>query len=357
MDYNKNYYQVLGIDKSCEEQEIKKAFRNLSKTHHPDKGGDANKFKELNEANSILSDTQKRTQYDNNSPHGRNYRPSNFGGFGGKTPYNEGNGNPFESYKTNFGFDINDFFNRSGFRRTEEFFEDLDIELTINISLEEIYNNKSREFTYIRNVSCTPCEGTGEVNMNGHVSCHHCAGTGRLYSKMNGQESICTNCGGSGKITKKVCDDCKGSKIKMKKETLPLSNLFILSESQRTIAYNGYGNYSKHIKGRVGKLILNLIPVGNDKYKKLGKDLYYKTKLDFKTAILGGKLEYEHLDGKIYSISIPEKTNTDARFKLKEKGLIITPQGNRGDLYIDVDIYINYDKLSDADISVIKSVQ
>jgi DnaJ-class molecular chaperone len=94
-----------------------------------------------------------------------------------------------------------------------------------------------------------------------------------------------------------------------------------------------------------------------DRYKKSGKDLYYKTKLDFKTAILGGLLEYEHLDGKIYSIKIPEKTNTAARFKLKEKGLLINTNGNRGDLYIDIDLYVDYTKLKDEDIEILKKLK
>ncbi len=356
MDYNKNYYQVLGIDKNTNEQDIKKAFRNLSKTHHPDKGGDSNKFKEINEAHSILTDTAKRQQYDNSSPHGKTYRPSaGFGGGNTRNPFAEGYGNPFESYKTTFGFDIEDFLRKSGFKPQEEIFEDLDIEININVPLDEIYNNKSKEFTYVRNIYCSTCDGTGEVNMNGHVSCHHCSGSGRT-SNPNGRDSICTNCGGSGKITKKICNDCNGSKLKLKKETLPLSNLFVLSDSPRSIAYNGYGNFSKFYRGRTGRLVLHLVPLTNDKYKKVGKDLYFKTKLDFKTAILGGVFEYEHLDGKVYSVKIPEKTNNNARFKLKEKGLMITPQGNRGDLYIDIELFIDYNKLKENDIEILKKL-
>lgn len=360
MDYNKNYYQVLGVDKNSAEADIKKAFRNLSKTHHPDKGGDANKFKEINEAHSILTDVQKKNQFDANSPHGKNYRVNTgFGGFGGNNrtnPFNEAYGNPYDAYKTNFGNDIEEMLRRSGFKFQQEVIEELDIDLVINISLEDIYNNKAKEFTYIRNVHCTTCDGTGEMTMNGHVFCHHCNGKGRVMNP-NGRESICGNCSGSGKITKKVCDDCNGSKVKLKKETLPLKGLFSLNEKQEVYLHPNLGNASKYYKSKVGKLVLHLNPIIGDRYKKSGKDLYYKTKLDFKTAILGGLLEYEHLDGKIYSIKIPEKTNTAARFKLKEKGLLINTNGNRGDLFIDIEIYVDYNKLKEEDIEILKKLK
>lgn len=360
MDYNKNYYQILGVDKNSSEADIKKTFRNLSKTHHPDKGGDDNIFKQINEAHSILSDSQKRNQYDSSSPHGKNYRPNaGFGGFGNnayKNPYNDGYSNPFEAYNIRFGDDIEEFLRRSGFRGKfqQEIIEDLDIEIVVNISLEEIYNNEPKEFAYVRNVPCQTCKGSGEVDMSGHIYCNHCNGKGRILNS-NGRESICNNCSGTGKINKKVCSDCNGSKLKVKKETQPLSNLFVLDNKQEIIAFPNLGNYSKFYSGKAGRLIIHLNPVLGDKYVKKGRDLYYKTKIDFKTAILGGTFEYEHLDGKVYSIKIPEKTNSGARFKLKEKGLLINPT-NRADLYIDVDVYINYDKLKDTDLEILKGL-
>jgi molecular chaperone DnaJ len=368
MDYNKNYYRVLEVDKNADEQDIKKSFRNLSKLYHPDKGGDTNKFKEINEAHSILTDVSKRKIYDNSSPHGKGYKPpqNNYtNAFNNiynnpytKNPYSDNayqeNDKSHEdvssSYKTNFGFDIEDFLRRSRFKDIyeETIQEDLDIEINANITLEEIYNNETKQFTYNRNVYCGTCNGEGEILMNGHVSCHHCSGSGKIGSM------LCSNCSGSGKITKRKCPDCNGTKTFLKKETIPISNLFVLSDTTRNVSYNGYGNVSKFNKGKIGKLILNLVPITNEKYKKLGKDLYYKSKIDFKTAILGGYLDYEHLDGKTYSIKIPEKTNSVARFKLKEKGLLFTIQGNRGDLFIDTELYIDYDKLNDIDIEILK---
>ena len=363
MDYKKNYYQILGVAKTADEAEIKKSFRNLSKTHHPDKGGDTNKFKEINEANSILTDLPKRTLYDSTSIHGKNYKvPNNPNNFYRGYNY-EPQQNPYadfdvkDKFKTKFGSDIEDFLRRSGYENVyqkESINESLDIELTINISLEEIYNNKQKDFSYIRDVCCDRCEGSGEVLMNGFVPCHHCSGSGKL-SNYN-RDTICNNCSGTGKITRRVCDSCNGAKIRTKKETLPLVSLFVISDTQRTITHEGFGNYSRIYKNKVGKLILNLNPVTDNKYKKVGKDLYYKTKIDIKTAILGGTLNYEHLDGKIYSVKIVEKINNNERFKLKEMGLLITHNGNRGDLYIEVEIFIDYNKLTALDYSLIKQL-
>lgn len=350
MNTKKNYYSILGVDKNSDDKDIKTAFRNLSKQHHPDKGGDAEKFKEINEAYTILSDTKQRNQYDLSSSHGKNYNPNS-------NPF-EGFGNPFGGgFTTDFGFNIDELLRQSGFRSNfrQEVYEDLDIELKIEIPLKDIYNNTPREFTYMRNSSCNTCNGTGEVKMQGHVNCHHCNGKGRIKNS-NNTESICTNCGGTGKIDKKVCPDCNGNKVKLKKETLPLTNLFVLGDSARTIVYNGYGHKSKHYKDRAGKLILNLYPLGDNKYKKSGFDLHYTVQIDYKTAILGGNFEYEHLDGKTYSIKIPEKTNNKTKFALKEKGMMINQQGNRGNLFIEVELFIDYSKIKDVDIELLKKL-
>jgi len=314
MDVNKNYYSILELDKNSSDDEIKKSFRSLSKIHHPDKGGDDNIFKEINEANSILSDSNKRNQYDVQSPHGRSYNP-NRGGF---NPFGGGS----SQFESDFGFNINDFFQRSGFGgfNRNEVFEDLDIEIAVQVSLEDVYNNKTNDITYNRYVVCDTCRGSGKNGDN-------------------------------------TCTTCNGTKVKYIKQTLPISNVFIVSDMQRTISFDNYGNSSKHFSNRVGRLYLTLIPLPNNNYIKSGRDLFYKKELDFRTAILGGNFEYKHLDGKTYSVKIPEKTSNGSRFKLKDKGMMFNAIGNRGDLYIDIQIIIDYTTLTDDDIEILKSLK
>ncbi len=359
MDINKNYYQILNVDKTADDQEIKKAYRTLTKKYHPDKSGDEEMFKKINEANEILSDPDKRARYDSGSQHGQNYR----GGFGGggaggfsdffrsyKKPQSQ-----YEQFTSDFGWDIEDFLRKGGFggRGESTYMENLDIEITIEVSLKEIYNNMDKDVVYNRYVPCDTCHGSGEVPIDGYVSCHHCNGTGK--NKTYNIDVSCINCNGTGKITKKVCPSCNASKLKLKKEKVTV-NTFILNDSAKKLVYPNQGSFSKFNKGTVGKLILNLVPVPDGKYKKAGRDLYFKTKIDFKTAVLGGTIEYTHLDGKVYSVKIPDKTNNNARFKMREKGMLINTSGNRGDLYIDMEIYIDYYKLTDTDYELIKNL-
>lgn len=294
MDLNKNYYEILGVDKTANESEIKKSFRNLSKIHHPDKGGDANKFKEINEASSVLSDSKQRIQYDNNSRFGASYNPNrnNFGGnpFGGYS-------NPFED----FGFDMADFFRKSGFADSRNY-ENLDIVLEVKISLDDVYNNISNSFKYNRNIK-------GE--------------NGNVVSKL---------------------------------EDLTIDNPFKLQGGQNRVQYNNLGHWSKNTD-RTGNLIVNIYVVNSSAYDRYGKDLLYNTEIDYLLAICGGKFEYTHLDGKKYSLTIPERMEDKTRLKMPKKGMLINNNGDRGDLYIDFFIKVDYSLITDNEVKILKTIK
>lgn len=294
MDLNKNYYTTLGVDKNADEATIKKAYRELSKKHHPDKGGDGNVFKEINEANSILGDSGKKNQYDTQSKYGKNpnpYSQNPFGNMGG--------------FHSDFGFDMNDFLRRSGFGFTREY-ENLDLEIQYEVSLDKIYNNGSVvvEFT-------------------------------RYVQDIQPDNSIV---------------------LKPKKETVTVNNMAILSDQIRSVRYDGMGNYSKTNRDMAGNIVIHLVPNFGNLYKKIGKDLYVPRKLDIKTAVLGGNIEIEHLDGKTYSVKIPPKSNNGFKYKLREKGLIFNNLGNRGDLYVEVELFVDYDKLTEQDLELISKL-
>lgn len=336
-----NYYNILGVDSSANIEDIKKKYRELAKLHHPDKGGDPEKFKKINEAYETLGDSDKKIKYDNKLN-------NKFDSFGSNPFGGNGYGNPFKDFGFD-KFDMSDFLRNSGFM-----FEELNIEAHVHISLEEIYNNTVKNVTYTRDVGCTTCNGSGYVMMNNSVTCSHCNGLGQ--TKFGNKIIGCNNCNGTGKISKNVCSDCHGSKIKSVKETVSLNNLFAVGDSVRQVIYEGYGNLSKRQKNKIGNLIVILIPIASDKWERSGFDLYYKMDLDFKTAILGGNIDYTHIDGKTYTITINEKTNNNSKLKLKSKGLLIDNNGNRGNLYIDVKLYINYSKLTENDISILKTL-
>jgi curved DNA-binding protein len=294
MDLNKNYYEILGVDKTANESEIKKSFRNLSKIHHPDKGGDSNKFKEINEASSVLSDSNQRIQYDNNSRFGASYNPNRNSGFGGFGGYD----NPY----SDFGFDMADFLRRAGFATDNMNYENLDINLDVKISLDDVYNNKSNSFKYKRRTK-----------------------------------------GENGSIVEKL-------------EDLTIDNPFKLQGGQNRVQYNNLGNWSKNTD-RTGNLVVNIYVVNSSSYERYGKDLLYNTKIDYLLAICGGKFEYTHLDGKKYSLTIPERMEDNTRLKMAKKGMLINNNGDRGDLYIDFTIKVDYSVITDNEVKILKTIK
>lgn len=311
MDYNKNYYQILGVDKKASQDEIKKTFRKLAKEQHPDKGGDQEKFKQINEANGVLSDEKKRLDFDTKSQFGANPRQNNPFGGGSKHPFEDIFGGGFDnSFMENF-------MRQSSFQFREEMFENLDITISVNITLEEIYNNVAKTVSYERNIPCNSCNSSGTSNNS-------------------------------------KCEKCQGNKVIKEKQNLPLSNLHFLQDIPQTLRQDGFGNVSKYNNRRYGNLLIKINPIQNPAYERNGKDLYHKIGISFKTAVLGGEYEYKHLDNKTYKITIPPKTQNGTKFSLKEKGMPFNY--GRGTLFIVVEIKIDFEKLDALDLQLIEQI-
>ena len=343
MDLNKNYYQILGVDKNADDSAIKKSYRKLANKHHPDKGGSEDKFQELNEANTVLSGDE-RDVYDMQSPHGQHPMQQGFGGgFGG-------GGGGFG------GVNLDDLF-RNGFGRGSGFpvREELDLNMSLKVSLKEIFNNSTKTVKYNRKIHCKTCDGVGRVNNGESPSCRACNGSGRERYP-NGMEGICKACHGTGKIHSN-CKTCDGTKLEDTQETLKIDFVFIAGGGHaKTVARPGLGNASKESISRVGDLNITLVPLFDKKYEQKGLDLYYTIKVDIKTAILGGKVRYVHLDDKSLDIKIPPKTKNGDIFRMSGKGLMRNREGSRGDFYVKVELDINYDKLNDSDLKLIENI-
>jgi molecular chaperone DnaJ len=339
MELNKNYYQILGIDKNVDDNEIKKVFRKKANETHPDKhGGDDSEFKIINEAYQILGNKEKRSKYDMQSPHGKDYNPSR-GGFNSFF----GSQDPFGGFSFSFGggndpFDPFEMF----FRRNQEFQENLNINITKNITLEDVYNNKEINIKYTRKVTCNICNGNGFDPESDSHECDVCDGSGKNWDSPIGY-SKCKYCQGTGRIHIGTCKKCNGEKVIDKEEEFNINNVYRI-ENNDTKYLKGYGHQSKHYNNKRGDLILNLIYINNDKYLRKREGLYYKLNLHFEDAINGVDLKYNHLDGKEYIIKIPPKTKDGDKLKMSKKGLLI---GNniRQDLYILINIIIDYTRL------------
>ena len=343
MDYNKNYYEELGIDKNASDEEIKKSYRKLAHKYHPDKnGGDKEselKFQKINEAQSVLSDQKLRQEYDQRSPHGKSYSPfTSFGGNGFE--FHFGNGGPADIFSqffggnSPFGAGFNPF---SGFQR-EEFRENLDINASVTINLKQIYLDENFVIKYKRFVHCEYCNGTG-FDKNSHSdTCEICNGSGK------NKGGTCEYCQGDGKIYTGQCNHCKGEKLEMKETEVTMQNLSQLRGSIKN-AHRGYGHQSKYYREKIGNLILNINIDRNDGYQILNNyDLSKTLDIHYQDAIDGAEFLYKHVDDTEIKIKLPIKTKNDDIIRIKEKGLLKN-DNNRADLFLKINIIIDYERV------------
>lgn len=330
MDYNKDYYKDLGLDKNATNSEIKKQYRTLSKKHHPDvNSGNEEKFKIISEAYEVLSNSNKKQEYDTQSPNGNSYSPSNFSGFN----FNFGSGGDIFSQFFGGTNPFGSFFTR------EEFQENLDININLNIDIDQIYTNEKITLNYKKYVFCDNCDGTGFDKTGQSYDCDVCDSTGIN----NGTK--CEYCQGTGKIFSDKCTTCNGEKTLLKDADVTLQNISEIRASTRSIQ-RGYGSQSKYYRDKVGSLVINLNVINSSKCKIINNyDLITNIDIHYQDAIDGNKIIYEHIDKTKIEIKLPNHTKNDDTLKVKEKGLL-QRDGKRADLYLKINIIIDYDKLN-----------
>ena len=341
MDFNKNYYATLGVNKDSTPEEIKSAYRKLAKEHHPDvsKTQDDAVFKELNESYSVIGDDGERQKYDVQSPYGKNYQP----GFGNGFFRMNINGQDFNPFG-GFGFDpfggggpFQDPFFRDIFNRKEEFIENLDIHFPVDITLKDVYNNNNISIKFKHDVKCDVCGFTGFDPNSEAFTCDACDGKGGDgFTK-------CKYCGGTGKIHSGPCPKCATTKVTTKDEEFAFSNTFAIDKNFQKYM-RGLGHQSKHYANKVGTLIIDANYVHDIRYVREGPNLTYLLNLHYQHAIDGYDFEHEHLDNKKYSIKIPPKTKDGDILRIAGKGLLMNAQ-QRGDLLVKVNIVIDYELL------------
>lgn len=338
----RDYYEVLGISKSASEDEIKKAYRTLAKKYHPDANKDDKsaeaKFKEINEAYSVLSDKEKRAQYDQY-------------GHAGIDP-NMGAGGGFSGFGGGMDFDLNDIFGSffgGGFssgrssRASNAPTRGDDIGARIFISFEEAAFGCKKEVSYERVESCASCGGSGAKKGTKPETCSACGGSGQVRvnqrTPFGVMQSVrtCDACGGKGKIVKEPCPDCRGNGYVRRKKTLEVSIPAGIDDGQR-ISLTGQGSVGEN-NGPNGDLILLVSVRPHPIFERQGNNLYCEMPITFVEAALGAKVTVPTLEGSS-EFTIPEGTQNGSIFVLKGKGVTSVNGRSRGDLRVKVNIEV-----------------
>lgn len=351
----RDYYEVLGVSKDASLNDIKLAYRRLARKHHPDlnktdpKAKD--KFIELQEAYDVLSDENKRSNYDRFGHSGVQVDMSNF--FSGGIPGID------ELLKSIFGeFSPFGGFNDIGFgsigsrarRRTTPRREvGQDIEDLVEISFEEAMFGVKKGISVERYTPCDTCEGTGAEDPSSVKTCPECQGSGRIRKMTQSgfgtiiRESGCYTCNGTGQVIKKKCKVCNGKKVVPDEKTIHV-NIPPGVEDGVHLKVQGAGHVPS-INAIPGDLYLGIRIVDNEDFIRRGNDLYTPADVDIVTAILGGKTTVPTLDYKENKIiakelPIPAGTQPGTEFRIKNRGVSYMRGRGRGDQYIIVNIEI-----------------
>ncbi len=332
----KDYYQILGVEKNASKDEIKKAFRTLAHKHHPDKKtGDDAKFKEINEAYSVLSDDGKRQQYDTYGSAG----PSGFQG--GGSGFDGFDFSQFTQGGNSFEFDFSDLFGSAfGGGRRPQAKRGRDISIDIELSFEESIFGVERSILLNKVSKCDVCHGTGGEKSSESVTCSTCNGKGNIREMKRtifGQfetNHTCENCQGTGKVPKVKCKTCHGHGV-LKKDSEIKVKIPAGIEHGEMIRLTGGGEAVTG--GQTGDLYIKIYVKKHPIFRKEGHNLVMDLGVRLTDALLGSEYNLETLDGKI-EVKIPEGVTHGEILRIKGKGV---PSGKgRGDILIKLNIVL-----------------
>ena len=345
-EQKRDYYEVLGVSKGASDDEIKRAYRKLAKKYHPDMNpGDKEaeaKFKEVNEAYSILSDSEKRARYDQFGHAGvdPNYGAGGpGGGFGGFDMGDIDLGDIFGSF---FGGGFGGFGGSTSSRRNgPQKGESLRASLTI--SFEEAAFGCEKEINLNRTEECEACHGSGAEPGTTAETCPDCRGTGvvRVQQRTGGfafsSTAPCSRCRGTGKIIHTPCKACGGSGSVKKSKRVTVSIPAGIDDGQ-AISLRGQGNAGKN-GGPAGDLIVAVHVKPHPQFHRDGTTVLYEQPVTFYQAVMGAELEIPTIDGKV-KYNLPAGTQTGTTFRLRGKGIPELRGRGRGDQYVTVRVQI-----------------
>ena len=352
MAEKRDYYEVLGIGKNATDAEIKSAYRKLAKKYHPDLNpGDKEaeeKFKEVNEANDVLSDPQKRQRYDQFGFAGvdPNYAAANGGGAGG---FGGGFGGVDlgdifgDIFGGGFGGGFSGFGGGSSTRTANAPRKGHDIQASVILTFEEAAHGCSKKITINRQDTCPDCGGTGAAKGTSPETCPDCGGRGYVVTQqrtpfgvMQSQQP-CSHCGGRGTIIRNPCKTCRGTGKTAARKSLEI-NIPAGIDDDQNIALRGQGDAGSN-GGPAGDVIVHVTVKADPMFERDGYDVTIHVPITFSQAVLGDDVEVPTVDGRIVQ-HIPEGTQSGTKFRLRGQGLQYLNGRGRGDQYVIVDVEI-----------------
>ena len=342
----RDYYEVLGVDKSASADEIKKAYRKLAIKYHPDKNPGnkeaEEKFKEAAEAYSVLSDVDKKAKYDQFGHAGVDGAGPDFsGGFGNLNDIlNDLFGGAFGG---GFGGGFGGFGGFGGGQRRERVYRGRDIRVRVKLTLEEIARGVEKEISIEKNVPCPDCGGRGARNSSDIKTCPACNGTGQVQRVVNsflGQTvtySTCQQCGGEGKVISNPCHTCNGTGLVRQRETIKVK-IPAGVEAGMQMTVQGEGHAAKN-NGINGDLLVVIEEQEHPDFRREGSNLLYTKVISVVDAMLGCEVEIPCLDGK-QKIKVEPGTQSGTVTRLRGKGLPSVNSYGTGDLYVKIAVWI-----------------
>ena len=357
MSEKRDYYEVLGVAKDASSSDLKNAFRSLARKYHPDRSQEddaENKFKEIQEAYAVLSDAEKRAQFDR---------------FGHSGP----GGSPFGGFSSG-GFNINmedilggDFFSNifgggggGGGRRSRR--RGSDIRMFHTVDLTQIFEGSSEEVEVELPVNCSQCAGTGAKD--GNISdCSDCSGQGRVRMRQQVGPFVqdvvrdCPRCEGSGHQIDENCSPCRGNGKEIKSTTLRF-NIPAGAEAGTRLRMRGKGEPAPQGKGEDGDLFIEIDVEEHLWFERSNADLIMSLPLGYSDLVLGTTLNLEHIDGKQLTIKVPPYSNSGDTVEIKKRGLPASRGSGRGDVIVLLKLHMpkKIDKKSKKALEGLKSV-
>lgn len=337
----KDYYDILGVSRDASKDEIKKAYRKMAHKYHPDKeNGDEAKFKEVNEAYQVLSNDQKKTQYDQ---FGQTFDGAGGGpggaGFGGFdfSQFQQGTGG--QGFEFNFGGDgMGDIFSEmfGGGRRSAR---GRDIQVDIEIGFDEVIKGAIKEISVYKSIHCSKCSGSGGEPGAKESTCATCGGSGQVQKTMQtilgtvAQNAICDTCHGKGKTFDKKCSKCNGDGHYGEQVTESVEIPAGINDGQ-SIAMTGKGEVGEE-GAPAGDLIVTVHVISDSRFDRDGYNIRTKKTISFAQAALGDKVDIETVEGNV-KMKIPAGTQSGEIYRIRGKGVPKLRGIGRGDHLVEV---------------------